>query len=192
MSTKIRATSTKTGADMEIQGSDGRMDVSARVDSRGHHNSREEGMSFSLFFEMTQAATGEFVAYWRNASPTLTLVISEVHLSMAEEARAKLHFVTGVAASGTELTPLNLNKTSSRVAPDDSVVMAMEGLTSTPISGLTSAGVIDAVSIAIGSDFGTMHLDGRVRLGQGDAVAVEAEDIASTADVYGTIYGYYE
>jgi hypothetical protein len=141
---------------------------------------------------MTLAATGEFVVYWRNASPNKELVISDIEVSAGEECRVKLHFVTGTAASGTELTPTNLNRGASRSAPDDSTVMAMEGNTTTPISGLTSASLIDIVGIPVASGHESLNIGDRVRLGQNDAIALEVEDVATTTPVYGTIYGFYE
>ena len=104
----------------------------------------------------------------------------------------KIHFVTGVAASGTELTPVNLNKSSSKAAPDDSVVMAMQGNASTPIASLTSADVIDRVGIEAVGVRSVFELGDLVRLGQGDAIAIEAEEVATTIDTYGVIFGYYE
>lgn len=181
-----------TGADEEPKGSDGRLNVSSRSDSRGYYNSRDKGLCFSVVFNMTLCADDEFFAYWRNASPDKTLVISAIGVNAGEACNIKLHFVTGTAASGTELTPVNLNKASSKSAPDDSVVMAMEGNTTTPISGLTTAGTIDYLGITAANGHEEFRLGDRVRLGQNDAIALEGEDIATTTPIWGVMFGYYE
>ena len=192
MGFKIEFSNRKTNAKEEAQGSDGRLDVSSRVDSRAYYNSRDDGLCFSLFFNMTLADTGEFLVYWRNASPDKQLVIIGLDVAAFEPVDIKVHFVTGTASAGTELTPLNLNKSSSKAAPDDSVVMAMEGLTTTPIAGLTTAGVIAYTSIAVAQSRELIDLGDRVRLGQNDAIAVELEAASAPGFILGTIYGYYE
>jgi hypothetical protein len=192
VSVKVKFSNDVTNAEEEARGSDGRLNVSSRQDSRAYYNSRDNQLTFSLVFEMSAAATGEYVVYWRNASPDKELVITSAEVFAGEEARAKLWFVTGTAAGGTELTPVNLNKGASRAAPDDATVMAMEGNASTPISGLSTAGLIDIVGIPGASDGREFHMVDALRLGQGDAIAIEAEDIATTIAVYGQITGFYE
>jgi hypothetical protein len=192
MSVKIRQTSDKTGAEEEVQGSDNRQNVSARADSRGYYNSRDEGMAFSVVYNMSLADTGEMLVYWSNASPDKTLVISAVGVNAFEPVDIKLHFVTGTAASGTVLVPVNLNKASAKAAPTDAAVSCMEGNGTTPIANLTSAGVIDYIGISAAQGHVQLRLDDRVRLGQNDAIALEVEAASTPGAIYGVIFGYYE
>lgn len=192
MSFKISFANDVTNAEENVRGSGGRLNVSSRQDSRGYYNSRDEGLAFATAFTMASVATDEFFAYWRNASPTLTLVISALRINPSEPSSAKVHIVTGTATGGTEVVPANMNAESSKAAPDDSVVMAMQGNASTPITGITTAGVID--NIALEADAKTYYLsfDDRVRLGQNDGIAVEAELMATTGLISAMIWGYYE
>jgi hypothetical protein len=192
MSLKVRFANDVTNAEEEARGSDGRLNVSSRQDSRAYYNSRDDQLAFSVAYNMTGAATGEYVVYWRNASPDKQLVIHKVTVGCGEPAKAKLWFVTGTAASGTELTPVNQNKAASRSAPDDSTVMAMEGNGTTPISGLSTDGLIDIVSIDTAQGMAQFSVQDEIRLGQGDAIAIEMEDLGADADTYGVILGYYE
>lgn len=191
MSIKIRYSDDRGRGLTEVQGSDGRLNVSSRSDSRDYYNSRDEQLSFALVWDMTLVATDEFCAYWRNASPDKDLIVTHMTLVADEAASFKIHKVTGTASAGTELTPENMNAASSRAAPDDAVVMAMSGTTTTPISGLTTAGVIRRVPVEASVET-EIEFHDTFRLGHNNAVAVEAEEIATTAPVFGVIYGYYE
>lgn len=193
---EIRAESDVSGSIEPIKGSDNRFNVSARSDSRRYYNSRDKKLSFSLVFEMTDPIATEYVAYWRNASPTLTLVISAVGINAEEDStgvRVELDYVTGTAAGGTEIIPLNLNRADGGgAAPDDAVVMAMEGGgASTGITGLTADGEIDRISVHAGAHQ-EFRLGDTLRLGLNDAIAVHVSEITSTGDVYGVMYGFYE
>lgn len=192
MSVKLRFSNDVTNAEEEARGSDGRLNVSSRSDSRAYYNSRDNGLAFSLAYEMTLCADDEFLVYWRNASTDKDLVIHKIVVAGGEAMRVKLHSVTGTAASGTELTPTNLNLASGKAAPDDTVVMAMEGATTTPISGLTSAAVLELFPIGVASTAYDMGIKDELRLGPGDAIALEGEEIATTTPVTGTIFGFYE
>ena len=195
MGFKIEFTSDKTGSLEEARGSDRRLNVSSRSDSRSYYNSRDQELMFALTFEMAVPIATEYVAYWRNASPDKTLVISDVGVNVdtVVGARLKLNFVTGVAIEGAELTPVNMNKASSKAAPDDAVVMAMQGGTfATGIGGLTADGQIDFIAVEL-MGHGEFHLNDRVRLGQNDAIGIEVDELDGTAgDVWGAIFGYYE
>lgn len=192
MGFKVKFANDVTNAEEEARGSSGRLNVSSRQDGRAYYNSRDDELCFALAFNMTLADTGEHLVVWRNASPTLDLVISAVDVSVFEPVDIKVHVGTGTPAAGTELTPVNMNQSSSRAAPDDSVVMAMEGNASTPITGMTSAGVVAYVSIGVVQSGQRIDLDDRVRLGQNDSIFLEVEAASTPGFVLGTIYGYYE
>jgi len=178
----------RTRAHEEMEGSDGRANVSSRSDKRSYYNSRDKGQTYSMAFDFQDAAAGEFAAYWKNTSTNgLDLVIDAVGFNCVEAARVKLWFVTGTAAGGTALTPVNLNKNSG----NDATATAMEGgSASTGITGLTTDGLIDfAYCGALGHE--QFRLNDRVRLGQNDAIAVEYEE-GTTGDCSGVVFGFYE
>lgn len=194
MSMKIRFTSDVTGSEEEMEGSDKRANVSSRSDSRAYYNSRDVGLTFSAVFDMSAAATDEFFAYWRNASPTKILVITSISVWGGEAMSFKLHFMDSTAATGgTEVVPTNLNAASSKSAPDDSVVMCMKGATSTPITGAASAALVARVGMPAIQEEAHFDIPGDViRLGQNNALGIEAEEIATTTDVDAVMIGYYE
>jgi len=182
----------QNGGDGRVRGSDNRLNVSARADSRGYYNARDEGLTFSVPFDFQSAAAGEFGAYWLNVHPQgLQLVISHIGVNSVEASRIKLHFVTGTAAAGTAVTPVNGNKPSGNTAAASGVTTAMEGASAaTGITGLTSDGLIDFLYIqATGHE--EFRLDDRIRLGTNDAIALEYDE-GTGGDFSGTIFGYYE
>jgi len=188
---KIDYSSDKSGGLEEARGSDSRLNVSSRSDSRSYYNSRDEAQAYSVPFAMADAAVGEFVVYWRNTSSDRKLVIDAIGFNAIENAHAILHYVSGTAAGGNELTPTNLNKSSSNAAPSDSTVSAMEGgAAATGITGLTSISVIDRANVqANGHE--EFRLADRLRLGQNDAIAIEY-DVGTTGNFSGVVFGFYE
>ena len=100
MSFKISFANDVTNALEEARGSDGRLNVSSRSDSRAYYNSRDEGLTFSAVFDMSAVMTDEFFAYWRNASATLDLVITSISVWGGEAMSFKLHFMDATAATG--------------------------------------------------------------------------------------------
>ncbi len=168
MSFKIKFSNDVTNAEEEARGSDGRLNVSSRQDSRAYYNSRDEGLTFSVVHTMASVATDEFFSYWRNASTTKTLVISSVSVWGGEPMSFKMHFMDATAATGgTEVVPTNLNAASSKSAPDDAVVMCMQGSATTPITGAASAALIARVGMVAIQEESHFDIPGDViRLGQ--------------------------
>ena len=187
MGIEILYRSDKNGGDERALGSDGRLNVSSRTDSRGYYNSRDEGQSYSLPFDFQSASAGEFAVYWKNTSTTKAIVIRSIGVNAVQNARIKLHYVTGTAAAGGLIAPTNLNKSSPNFASS----ITMEGASAgTGITGLTSDGVIDFVYVnANGHE--EFRLDDQLRLGQNDAIAIEYEE-GTDGDFSGVIFGYYE
>jgi len=177
----------KTGSDERAKGSDNRGNVSSRSDSRSYYNSRDQGLTFSVVFDFQSAAAGEYGAYWKNDSTSKELVIDSIGVNSVEATRIKLWRVTGTAAGGTTVTPTNLNFTKSHLAE----ATAMEGASAaTGITGLTTVSIIDFVYVtATGHE--EFRLDDRLRLGQGDAIALEYDE-GTDGDVSGVIFGFYE
>ena len=179
--------SDKTRAHEKAEGSDGRLNVSSRADSRAYYNSRDEGQTYSFGFTFTAAEAGEFAAYFKNTSATLTFVPTEIVVGADVAGKVKLCFVSGTAAAGTTVTPTNDNRVSSNAAS----AIAMEGNSAaTGITGLTSDALIETILYPASSSH-SMAVSDSVRLGQNDAIAIEY-DAGGTATIAGTILGFYE
>lgn len=185
--TRLQYINDNNGAFQETHGSDGRLNTSSRSDSRGYYNSRDDGQSYSVPFDDTDAADGDFVVYWQNTNTSgKHLVIEAIGVNVSSAAILKVHSVTGTA-SGTELTPSNLNLTSPNAATS-------KALGSNAVSGLTIATTIDCVNV---QDYGheEFRLSERLRLGQNDAIAIEYDrgQIDNPQNVInGVIFGYFE
>jgi hypothetical protein len=175
------------GSFQEAHGSDNRLNVSARSDNRAYYNSRDSGRCFTLAYDHQSAVAGEYSIYWQNTDTTgRDLVISSVGLNSAEASRIKLQFVTGTAAGGTVVTPLNTNGGKSNAAS----ATCRQGASGDAITGLTTAGTLDFAYVqATGHE--EMRLTDRVRLGQNDAIALRYDE-GTTGDFAGVIFAYYE
>jgi len=184
---KIDFKNDNTRAMEEMEGSDGRANVSSRADSRGYYNSRDQGLCFSLPYAHTSSEAGEFVAYWKNTSQTKALIISSAGINADNLSKFKLHYVTGTAAGGTSATPTNLSSTAPHAAEATAMV---GGSAATGITGLTSTGVIDCARAGAGGHE-EFRLGDRLRLGQNAAIAIEY-DAGTAGDTDGVIFGYYE
>ena len=183
----------QTGFDARVRGSDNRFNASSRSDSRGYYNSRDKGQAYSFVFDFQDAANTEYGAYWQNNHPDgLQLVISAIGFNAAQTARIKIDYVTGTAAGGAVVTPLNENRSSPNTAAGSGVTTAMEGGSAvTGITGLTSIGTADFAGVLAGGHE-EFRLDDRIRLGVGDAIALQYFEGASGGDFWGVIFGYYE
>lgn len=188
MGNKIEYKNDITRALQEVEGSDGRLNVSSRVDERAYYNSRDQAQCYTVAFDFQDATVGEFGTYWKNTNTNgKTLVISSIGINSVEASRIKLWFVSGTAAGGTTLVPTNCNRSSS----NDATSIAMEaGSAATGITGLTGEALIDFLycSAAGHEEF---RLSDRIRLGQNDAIAVEYDE-GTTGDLSGVIFGYFE
>lgn len=178
-----------TRATEETEGSDGRLNVSARSDARAYYNSRDEGQCYTMTFDHPLAGDGQYSFYLQNTSADKTLVISSIGVNADDIARFKLWFVTGIAANGVARVPVNLNKTS----PNDAAAStALHDGAGTAISGLTVSGAeVDDFQLAA-NGHGELRLFDRIRLGQNDAIALEMDKGTTTPDVFGVIFFYYE
>lgn len=172
----------------ETHGSDGRLNVSSRSDSRAYYNSRDQGLYFSLSFNHPDAVNGEYSFYWKNTSSTKILVLQSVFINSDLGANCKLWFVTGAAGDGGIITPTNLNTSSEHAAE----ATALEDGGGTTISGLVTAGIIAYDKIPVDNREKMRPCD-TIRIGQNKAIALEVDLVTSgTPHVFGTAYGYYE
>lgn len=185
MAQEIQYTSDVSGCLEKAKGSDGRFNVSSRSDNRAYYNSRDESLAFSMVWDDTSSAAGDFIVYWKNTDTTgKQLVIDSIGLNSTNAASFKLHVVTGTA-TGTAATPVCLNQASPKSAQATTVEAA-----GTAITGLTSAGTIDHAGCTAGGHE-EFRLRDRLRLGQDQAVAIEYEQ-GTTGRTWGVIFAYYE
>jgi len=176
-----------SGAQEEVRGSDNRMNVSSRSDSRSYYNSRDVGQAYSLVFDFQSAAATEYGVYLQNTSSTKTIVVDAIGINAAQNARMKLHFVTGTATAGNAVTPVNLNGGSPNAAD---CVAREGGSEATGIAGLTIDKTIDFAAVqADGHE--EFRLDDRLRLGQNQAIAIEYDE-GTGGDMFGVIFFFFE
>ena len=171
----------------EAEGSDGRLNVSSRADNRAYYNSRDEGQCYAMTYEHLAAADGEYSFYLQNTSTDKTIVVSAVGVNAVAASRLKLWAVTGTATGAGDVVPHNLNFASANDA-----VGVFKIDTGGAIAGLTVSGIeVDDIQIgATGHD--ELRLTDRLRLGQNDAIALEMDTTATTSNIFGVIFFYYE
>jgi hypothetical protein len=185
MAHELQYTSDKSKGIEKAQGSDNRLNVSSRQDSRSYYNSRDESLAFSLLWDDDTSEAGDFVLYWKNTDTTgRVLVIDSVGLNAEAASSFKLHAVNGTP-TGVSVTPECLN----RAAPKAAQAIAVEAA-GTPITGLTSAAVIDHAAVGAGCHE-EFRLDDRLRIGQDQAIAIKYTQGAE-GRTWGVIFGYYE
>ena len=193
MSIVIRYSDDRGRGLADVQGSDGRLNVSARSDARAYYNSRDTHLTFAVPFLVTLMGANEDFVAWRNASDDKDLVISSLNMAIFEAGDIEWHVGTGTPAAGTVIVPVNMNQGSSRSAPVDGSVSVMMGTTTTPLTGLTSIGVISRQNIGVVEEDRVINFNDTVRLGQNDTFFGQlGAGISTPGFVRGTIYGYYE
>ncbi len=177
-----------TGSQQQAHGSDGRVNVSARTDSRSYYNSRDNQEAYSLVWADATSADGDQILYWQNTDATgKHLVIDSVGVNSDEVAEFQLLFATGTATGGASATPTCLNQAAPRVA----AATARTAVTSA-LATITEGVIIDHVGVgAAGHE--EMRLDDRVRLGQNGAIVLKMLVSPTTpAKTWGVVFGYYE
>lgn len=182
---KILFTSRVTGSLEEASGTDKRLSVSSRQDSRSYYNSRDKSQCFSLVWDDATSAVGDFVLYWKNTDTTgKELVIDSVGLNSEFSGAFTLEVVTGTP-SGQVVAPFCMNTSRPKTAQ----ALAVEAA-GTAITGLTSVGVVDhAGTKAEGHE--EFRLDDRLRIGQDQAVAIKYSQ-GATGRTWGVVFGFYE
>ncbi len=186
---RIEFKNDRTRATEETEGSDGRLNVSSRSDSRPYYNSRDEGQCYTMTFNHPSAGDGEFSFYLQNTSVNQTLVVSSIGINADDIARFKLWFVTGTATNGVSRVPMNLNRTS----PNDAAAStALHDGAGTAMDGFAVSGQeIDDIQL-IKNGHAELRLTDRIRLGQNDAISLEMQLGTTTPDVFGVVFFYYE
>ena len=183
---RIEYKNDNTRALEEAEGSDGRLNVSSRTDGRGYYNSRDKGQAYAFHFNHPAGVNAENTFYMQNTSTDKTMVISTIRINATAAARVDIHKVTGTA-TGVASAPLNLNFASANDA-----VGVFYSEANGAIGGFTEVGeAIDDIQL---SAFGTaeMKIEDRLRLGQNDAINLHIDTTATTSDVFGVVFFYYE
>ena len=181
---RIQYINDETGSFQEVHGSDSRMNVSSRVDGRPFYVSRDQGQAYVLRVEDDDAASGDLVAYLRNDSKVNRMYIQDIHVQCENAAEWKLAYGDGTTATGTTVTAVNLNKTSSNDAD-------ATGLGNGAIGGVT-ASTFFSTRRHIANSQAHFHFGDALILGQNDNIVVELDLISSTGDIEVDIYFFIE
>lgn len=185
MAQEIQYSNDQTNALEKARGSDGRLNVSSRSDSRAYYNSRDASETFSLSWDDSTSAAGDFILYWKNTDATgRKLVLSNGVFSSTNAASFKLWTVTGTAAGAT-VTPVCLNFSQ----PSSAQAVCVEAA-GTAITGLTGDLLIGHAACPATATI-PLGLDDIVILGQDQALAIEYEQ-GTTGRTWGTLFAYYE
>ena len=89
---RIQYINDETGSFQETHGSDQRLNVSSRVDSRAFYVSRDDGQAYVLRIEDDGADANDIVAYLRNDSKDKRLYVTDIHFNTENAATFKLAF----------------------------------------------------------------------------------------------------
>jgi len=143
-----------------------RGNVSAKTAPRLFYSSRDDGLGYNAVYDDMTVAAGEVCAYLKNTSSTRNLFIKEIDLHSAEAVKWKIFSVSGTAASGTAITPTELNL-SKGISAEAS---AMSG--DTAITGLTNIAQVGTHRTPA-LDQRLKEYEGSLILGPGDAIACE-------------------
>lgn len=179
---KILVTNDVTRALEEVEGSDGRMNVSSRSDSRSYYVSRDNGQVYTFNSEF-DAVSGQEVIYIKNTSSTKKLFISQIILGAGSEADWEVFEVTSGTAAGTSVTPKNLNLSSSNDAA--STVFGNAQVTGS-LSGDTISHIISSSATSVRLSYGDALI-----LGQNDDISITYSSSASS-EVEVTVQGFFE
>jgi len=144
-----------------------RLDTSARSASRQYYESRDEGQVYTATYIDAGAVANEETAYIQNTSTVKDMVIDQIFIAPDTASQWTVKFVTGTG-SGTTVTPVNMNKSSSNTA----VVNCLGGVGG--VTGLTDDGVIGVVWTPA-NNTSLFDSNEAIRLGQDDALAIECE-----------------
>lgn len=180
---RIQYVNDETGSFQEAHGSDSRLNVSSRSDSRVFYVSRDNGQAYVLRIEDDDAVANDLIAYLRNDSKDKRLYITDIHLSSENAATFKLAFGDATAATGTSVTPVNLNKSSS----NDADVTA---LGNGAVGGVAADTFFSTVRVGAGG-FEEWESKDALILGQNDSIVIEY-DTGTTGDIEVDVFFFIE
>ncbi len=172
---RIQYIADDTGSFQETHGSDSRLNVSSRSDGRAFYISRDFGQAYVLHIKDADAADGDLIAYLRNDSKTKRVYVEDIHISSPVACKFIMSFGDAVAATGTSVTPVNLNKSSS----NDADVTAFGNAAVGGVGASTDFG-----SMRIGaSGTGALDFNDTLILGQNDNIVIESDLVTSSPDL---------
>jgi len=180
---RIQYINDENGSFQETHGSDSRLNVSSRVDSRTFYVSRDNGQAYVLRTEDDDAAAGDLVAYLRNNSTSKRLYITDIHISSEQGATFKLAFGDSVTATGTSVTPVNLNRSSSNDA--DATALG-DGA----VGGVAASTFFSTIRVG-SNELVEYDTKDSIILGQNDNLVVEY-DTGATGDVEVDVFFFIE
>lgn len=180
---KIQYLNDVSGSLQEAHGSDSRLNVSSRSDSRVFYVSRDKGQAYVVRIEDDGADANDLVAYLRNDSKDKRLYVTDIHLNSENAATFKIAFGDAVAATGTGITPVNLNRSSS----NDADVTA---LGNGAVGGVAASTFFSSVRVGAGG-FEEYDTKDALILGQNDNIVIEY-DTGTTGDIEIDIFFFIE
>jgi len=158
---KIDYLSDVSEAQEQAHGSDSRLNVSSRADSRAYYNSRDESECYTMVFDDASADVGDYVAYLKNTKTDgKHLVIRSIGVNcIAAGSLFKIQTVASSVApgAGTAVTPVNLNQ--GGVAKSATVdAQAPTNSNSTPMTISATVDTIDALGVPSAYGHGEFRL----------------------------------
>ena len=162
-----------------------RLDVSARADSRIYYVSRDDGQAYSITSIDSPSAADEYNLFFKNTSSNKNFVVSEFLVSSAVLTIFKISTVTDATpATGTAITPVNLNATSANEA--DATVLG-----NAAVVNLVEKNLLFTLNINADDQ---VHFDTHdsIILGKNDAIAIEYDVGAGSDTIHLTMFGYYD
>ena len=183
--TQIQYPNDVSGSLQITHGSDGRLNVSSRSDTRSYYISRDAKQAYSVVFDDPDCDVGDEFFFLQNDSTDKELVIDSIGINATLVGSFKLQFEDGALSGATTLTPVNLNHGSSNNAVVSCFGNAL--LTGTSIPD----GVIDHVAINV-AGHEEFRLADRVRLGQGDAISLLYDRGTANNIVEGVVFFFFE
>ena len=162
-----------------------RANVSSRVNERIYYHSRDTEDAFSVVASDALPSTAEYSMYFQNTNTEKDFVVKAFYTtSVSADVTWKLHKVTGTA-SGTDITPVNLNLQSGLSA----TAVCKGGAAG--VTGLTSAAVIMNWGNGVAYDTQHVNMHDSLILGKKNAIAVEF-DAGTSATSSISMIGYYD
>ncbi len=123
------------------------------------------------------------MAYLRNDSKDKRLYVTDIHLNSENAATFKFAFGDVTAATGTSVTPVNLNKSSSNDAD-------ATALGNGAVGGVAASTFFATVRVGAG-EFEEWESKNALILGQNDNIVIEY-DTGTTGDVEVDIFFFIE
>lgn len=160
---------------LEVRGSDGhvwdvtrlgRGKVLSLSQSPQAQNAIKDFLTFTAVGTETPTGAGDYFFYMKNDG-TYPICISRLAVDGGTADEVELRAVTGTAASGTALTPLNRTRSSGKTV-DATIESGVD------ITGLTSAGALERLVVPADTNNELVFVDRPIVLRQNQAVAIAA------------------